>query len=192
MPKLWNDTIKTHRHDVRNAILDATAALVAQGGLLSVTMAGIAKDTGIGRATLYKYFSGIEEILHAWHARQVRSHFKQLVEIRNQAGTAGERLEGVLEAYALILRASVDHDETDLAAFLHRDAHLARTQIHLKDLFTGLLKEAVKTGAVRGEIEPKELASFCLHALAGARSLPSKAAVRRLVTVTMAGLRTKG
>jgi AcrR family transcriptional regulator len=192
MPKLWNDTIKTHRHDVRNAILDATAALVAQGGLLSVTMARIAEDTGIGRATLYKYFSGVEEILHAWHARQVRSHFKQLVEIRSQAGTAGERLEAVLEAYALILRASGDHDETDLAAFLHRDAHLVRTQIHLKDLFTGLLKEAVKTGAVRREIEPKELASFCLHALAGARSLPSKAAVRRLVTVTMAGLRTKG
>ena len=35
-----------------------------------------------------------------------------------------------------------------------------------------------------------ELASYCLHALTAASSLPSKAAVRRLVKVTLAGLRT--
>src|SRR3990172_8498304 len=102
MPKLWNDTIKTHRHEVREAILDATADLVSQSGLLSVTMAQIAEDTGIGRATLYKYFPGVEEILLAWHERQVRSHFKQLVQIRDQPGNAGQRLAAVLEAYALI------------------------------------------------------------------------------------------
>ena len=34
-----------------------------------------------------------------------------------------------------------------------------------------------------------ELASYCLHALAAASSLPSAAAIRRLVTVTLAGLR---
>ncbi|HLE73730.1 MAG TPA: TetR/AcrR family transcriptional regulator [Anaerolineales bacterium] len=190
MPKLWNDTIKTHRHEVREAILDATADLVSQSGLLSVTMAQIAEDTGIGRATLYKYFSGVEEILFAWHERQVRSHFKQLVEIRNQAGTAGERLAAVVEAYALIARENGDHTDSDLAALLHRDQHLARAQKHLKDLFKGLLIEAAREGHVRGDVEPGELASFCLHALAGARSLPSKAAVRRLVTLTLAGLRT--
>src|SRR5215212_6500884 len=39
------------------------------------------------------------------------------------------------------------------------------------------------------DVAPDELASYCLHALAAASSLPSKAAVRRLVTVTVAGLR---
>ena len=29
VPRLWNDTIAAHRHQVRDAILDATAALVA-------------------------------------------------------------------------------------------------------------------------------------------------------------------
>lgn len=41
----------------------------------------------------------------------------------------------------------------------------------------------------RASPPPEELATFCLHAVAGASSLPSKAAVRRLVTVTLAGLR---
>ncbi|TJV36742.1 MAG: helix-turn-helix transcriptional regulator, partial [Mesorhizobium sp.] len=55
MPKLWNETIDAHRRAVRDACLDTTAALVAEHGLLSVTMSKIAEETGIGRATLYKY-----------------------------------------------------------------------------------------------------------------------------------------
>jgi hypothetical protein len=52
-----------------------------------------------------------------------------------------------------------------------------------------LLIEAAKAGEVRDNVAPEELASYCLHALTAASSLPSKAAVRRLVTVTLAGLR---
>jgi hypothetical protein len=42
---------------------------------------------------------------------------------------------------------------------------------------------------VRDDIGPDELANYCVHALTAAGSLPSTAAVRRLVTVTLAGLR---
>ena len=52
-----------------------------------------------------------------------------------------------------------------------------------------LLTEAEETGDLRDDVPPDELAAYCLHALSAARSLPSKAAVRRLVTVTLAGLR---
>ena len=52
-----------------------------------------------------------------------------------------------------------------------------------------LLIETAETGDVRGDVAPEELASYCLHALTAASSLPSKAAVRRLVSVTLAGLR---
>jgi hypothetical protein len=49
--------------------------------------------------------------------------------------------------------------------------------------------EGAETGDLRDDVAPDELAGYCLHALAAASSLPSKAAVRRLVTVTLAGLR---
>ncbi|MGH2817757.1 MAG: TetR/AcrR family transcriptional regulator, partial [Actinomycetota bacterium] len=74
MPKLWNETIEDHRREVRGAILDTTLALVAEHGLLSVTMSQIAEETGIGRATLYKYFPDVETILLAWHERQINGH----------------------------------------------------------------------------------------------------------------------
>src|ERR687888_497233 len=86
VPKLWNDTIATHRQAVREATIDATAALVAEDGLLSVTMSKIAERTGIGRATLYKYFPDVEAILHAWHERQIADHLAQLAQARDQAG----------------------------------------------------------------------------------------------------------
>src|SRR5215207_7470460 len=58
IPRLWHHTIQAHRREVRDAILETAAALVAQHGLRAVTMSQIAEETGIGRATLYKYFSG--------------------------------------------------------------------------------------------------------------------------------------
>lgn len=52
-----------------------------------------------------------------------------------------------------------------------------------------LLTEAAKAGDVRADVAPDELASYCPHALTAAGRLLTKAAVRRLVTVTLAGLR---
>jgi AcrR family transcriptional regulator len=191
VPRLWNDTIQAHRAAVRDAILDTTAALVAEYGLLSVTMSQIAERTGIGRATLYKYFPDVEAILFAWHERQITAHLAQLEELRDQAGDAGQRLQAVLEAYALIShdRFSHEHPGPELAALLHRGAHLTRAQQHVHDLIKDLLIQVAATGDLRDDVAPEELASYCIHALGAASSLPSKAAVRRLVTVTLAGLR---
>lgn len=185
MPKLWNETIAAHRAAVHNAILDTTAALVAEHGLASVTMSQIAEETGIGRATLYKYFAGVEAILVAWHERQVSGHLTHLMGVRDQAGDAGDRLEAVLDAYALI---SHEHHGTELAALLHRGEHVARARQHLSDLVQDLLTEGAASGDVRNDVPPDELASYCLHALTAASRLPSRAAVRRLVTVILSGL----
>jgi AcrR family transcriptional regulator len=186
MPKLWNETIETHRRAVRDATLDTAAALVFKHGLASVTMSRIAAETGIGRATLYKYFPDVEAILAAWHERQVSGHLEQLAKVRDRAGRAGERLEAVLETFALM---SHGHHGSELAALLHRGEHVARAQRQLSDFIRDLLAEGASTGELRDDVAPGELASYCLHALAAATSLPSKAAVRRLVKVTLAGLR---
>jgi AcrR family transcriptional regulator len=154
-----------------------------------VTMSQIAEEIGIGRATLYKYFSDVEAILIAWHERQVTGHLEYLAEVRDQAGDAGERLEAVLQAYALI---SHEYHGTELAAILHRGEHVARAQQQLSDFIRDLVTESAENGDLRDDVAPEELASYCLHALTAASSLPSKAAVRRLVTVILAGLQPRG
>ncbi|MGW1913631.1 TetR/AcrR family transcriptional regulator [Streptomyces sp. NPDC002076] len=188
MPKLWNETIEEHRRAVREAVLETTAALVAEQGLRGVTMSRIAEQSGIGRATLYKYFPDVESIMMAWHERQIAGHLDQLAELRDRAGTPGERLAAVLEAYALIQQQRHGHG-AEFSALLHRGDHVAHAEQHLHRFVRGLLAEAAEAGEVRGDVSPDELAGFCLHALAGAGDLPSRAAVRRLVAVTLAGLR---
>ena len=187
VPNLWKETMEAHRRAVRDAILDTTWALVAEHGLTSVTMSQIAEKTGIGRATLYKYFPDVETILVAWHQRHVAGHLEHLAALRDQAGDAGERLEAVLEAYALICYQR-EHHGTELGALLHRGEHVARAQQQLIDVIRDLLNEVAETGDLRDDVAPDELATYCLHALTAAGSLPSEAAVRRLVSVTLAGL----
>jgi AcrR family transcriptional regulator len=188
VPKLWNETIEAHRRAVGDAILDTAAAMAAEHGVLSVTMSQIAERAGIGRATLYKYFSDVEAILVAWHERQVAGHLEHLAEVRDQASNGEERLKAVLEFYALM---SHEHHGSDLAALVHRGGHVDRAQQQLSEFIGDLLTEGAETGDVRDDVAPDELASYCLHALTAASSLPSKAAVHRLVTVTLAGLRPR-
>lgn len=186
MPKLWNDTIDEHRRAVRDAILDATATLVAKRGLARVNMSEIAAETGIGRATLYKYFGDVETILAAWHERQVRGHLEQLTGLRDRAGDARDRLEAVLEAYALM---SLEHHTTELATILHRGEHVARAHQELHALVRELVSAGVREGLFRDDVAADELATYCLHALTAATRVPSKAAVRRLVKVILGALR---
>jgi AcrR family transcriptional regulator len=186
VPRLWNETIEAHRAAVRDAILDTAGALVAEHGLLSVTMSRVAEETGIGRATLYKYFPDVEAILIAWHERHVSVHLEHLAEIRDQPGDPRKRLEAVLEAYALI-----EHKRhaSELSALLHRGEHADRARQHLTEIIRDLLREAADTGHVRDDVAPEELAGYCLSALAAASGLPDGTAVRRLLTVTLDGLR---
>ena len=187
MPKLWSETLDDHRRAVRDAALDTTAALVAERGLASVTMSQIAKEAGIGRATLYKYFPDVDAVLTAWHERQIDRHLQHLAEACNRSDGPDRQLETVLEAYAVIQHT---HHGTELAAALHQGEHVARAQRRLSGFIEDLIAEGAKAGRLRGDVAPRELASYCLHALTAASSLPSRAAVRRLVTVTMDGLRS--
>ena len=191
VPKLWTQTVEAHRHEVRQAIMDTTSALVSEQGLRSVTMSEIAEKTGIGRATLYKYFPDVESILHAWHQRHVDAHIEHLTQVRDRATTPGERLETVLAAHALHIHETRSHHETELAALVHHGEHVAHAQRQLKDFIVALITDAAETDSVRNDAAPGELAEFCIHAVGAALDLASKAAVQRLVHVTLDALQPR-
>jgi AcrR family transcriptional regulator len=192
VPKLWNDTVEEHRRSVYAAIMDTTAALVAEHGL-AVTMSQIAQQVGIGRATLYKYFPDVEAILIAWHDRQVGQHLQQLTEIADGVAEPAGRLRRVLSTYAELSSSGRGADSpsphgTELAVPLHRAEHMRHARRRLHDLVTQVIAAAAEAGAARADVPATELATYCLHALTAAGTLPSRAARQRLVAVTLAGL----
>jgi AcrR family transcriptional regulator len=174
---------------VRAAIVHATSRLVAERGLTSVTMSQIAETAGIGRATLYKYFPDVEAILTAWQGDQIDAHPHHLRALVDQSGEPGRQLDAVLDAYAQICAHRGSHG-SELNALLHQGAGLAHAQRQLIQLFRDLIERAARAGVVRADVSANELAAYCVHALTAASVLPSRAAVRRLVEVTAAGLRS--
>ena len=190
MPKLWNTTIETHREAVREAILETTSVLVAEHGLRAVSMSQIAESTGIGRATLYKYFPNVESILVERHKRHVEGHLHGLTRLATADGDPQARLDAVVESFAMIAfhRGELG---TELGALLHRREHVAEVQRQLTDLICNLMVEVAETGHLRDDVPAGELATYCVHALAAASSLPTEVAVRRLVKVVLDGLRPR-
>jgi AcrR family transcriptional regulator len=189
MPKLWEDTIDAHRREVRGAILDSVEALASEQGLVTLSMSQIAERTGIGRATLYKYFPDVEAVLSAWHERHVAQHVERLAALAGAPGNAEMRLTAVLEGYVSVLSEPRSAHGCDLSSFLHADEHASSAEHDLIELLDGLIEEASADGAVRDDVDPAELTNFCMHALAGARGAPSTEAARRLATLTMVALR---
>jgi AcrR family transcriptional regulator len=189
VPKLWTETIEEHHRAVRHATLEAAVALVEKNGLRSVTMSQIASETGIGRATLYKYFKNVEAILLAWHESHVNAHLHHLTSLGQQPGTPLKRLETVLEAYALIQHRLRLARGSELSTFLHQDKRVAGAQQHLRKVLNGLIAEGIASRVLREDVSADELASYCQSALGAAVNLHSRAAVHRLVKVILTGLR---
>lgn len=188
VPRPWDQTIDAHRQEVRDAILQTTSELVTQHGLRALTMSQIAEGAGIGRATLYRYFTDIEAILLAWHHDQITEHLTQLVAVRDGAKPA-ERLAAVLETYATLSLRSRGHHDADLEAVLHRDHQVDHARDKVRALISELIANDARAGRVRSDTPPDELAAYCLHAVSAAAELTSQAAVRRLLAVTLTGLR---
>lgn len=190
MPKLWTQTIEAHRREVVDAILDTTAALVAAHGLRGVTMSQIAEQTGIGRATLYKYFPDVEAILVARHQRHAARHLAHLAQLREEASDPGHALTSVLHALGTILHERAKRGGgTDLAALVHQDRHVRYIEQQLRRFLRDLIVDAANAGDVRRDISPEELANYCAHALSAAANASSRPSVQRLVDLTLAGLR---
>ncbi|MDA8295269.1 MAG: TetR/AcrR family transcriptional regulator [Actinomycetota bacterium] len=189
MPRLWTQTIETHRREVGDAILDTTVALVAERGMRGVTMSEIAEQAGVGRATLYKYFPDVESILLAWHERHVAGHLAHLERLSDGTDDPRKALESVLGAYALVVHERARAlGGTDVAALVHHGEQVGPIEAQLDRFLSGLLADAGRAGALRTDVAVPELASYCLHALGAAANAPSRAAVRRLVALTLAGL----
>ena len=139
---------------MRDAILDATLALVGERGPRAVTMADIAARAGIGRATLYKYFSDADAILRAWHEREIGRHLAEIGVLAEGPGEPGARLAAVLERYALNGQAGRGGHDAEMAAVLHRDEQVAAARYRLRRLVAALVAEAAAADGVRDDVAP--------------------------------------
>ncbi len=188
MPKLWEESIDGHRRAVRDAITEAAWQLAEEHGPLALTMSQVANAAGIGRATLYKYFTDVESILIAHHAQHVEGHLQALELLRNGPGPAGSRLVAVVRAYASICYQRGRRGSTDISALVHRDPEVTQAERRLRRIFAELIEEAASEDLVRSDMASDELAAYSLNALTAAGRVTHLDGVDRLVRVVLDGL----
>ena len=185
------ESVETHRRDTREAILSATAAVVAEHGLQAVTTARIAAKAGIAEARLCRYFPDLDAVLRAWHERQIANHLGYLDDVGSQSGAVTERLDAVLRAYAAVVHQTHVHRTTDRGKSLHREEELVHARQHLHGLVRDLLAEGARGGDIRADRTPDELAEQCLRTLSAAGAHSSAVAIRHLVAATLAGVQDR-
>lgn len=179
MPRIWADTIDGHRRQVHDAVLDATAQLIAEQGPLSVAMSAIAERAGIGRATLYKYFPDVETILVAWHTRDVAGHLHRLTALVEADDVT---LDDVAEFVRTLRRHHLHGDGAGvIATFAHAladadDAHGAAIEREVLTRFTDLFRQLAGRGEVRDDHDPEVLARWLVHAVHAPAGLDDDAA----------------
>lgn len=183
--KLWDDTMEGHRRVIRNAALDGAASLVAEQGLGNVTMSQIATRAGIGRATLYKYFTDLDDVLEAWHARHINGHLDRLTSAQEAHTDVWTQLQAVLRAFC---DAGHEVPSDAISASLHSRPHATEARQRLHDLIGDLIVANIAAGSVRSDVPPIELVDYCLYALRAATRHPTPEAVDRLLAVVLSGL----
>ena len=86
----------------RSAVIDAARALARAGGYAAVTMQAVAERSGVGRATLYRYFASkdhlLAEVVLAWGAELTGALRSRRLGAETPAERVAEVLLFVLEA----------------------------------------------------------------------------------------------
>jgi AcrR family transcriptional regulator len=188
MPKLWKDTVEEHRRDVRSAILETAWILARERGIRGVTMGLVAEQAGISRATLYKYFHSIDEMLIAGHTEHVAQHLSHLEALRRSAASTGAGLHAMLQGYARICAHRGASAMTDLHGLVHQGDEHQRNSADIAGLFTKAVRDAQGDGQVRTDIAAEELAAFSIHALEAASQAPTASAIERVVALVSEAL----
>lgn len=134
----------------RNAILDAAETLFLQKGLENTTMGDIAEETGIHRATLYRYFADRDPIAFEIAVRMLKK-------ISLTAGYMESSDQGITEREFML--AMIDHFEYLREAFRYLGMfnHLYGDRYPNETLANWFKDQVFSVIPSRGELQREEL-----------------------------------
>ncbi|MGH8915465.1 MAG: TetR/AcrR family transcriptional regulator [Acidimicrobiia bacterium] len=160
MPRIRATSIDEHKSLTRRALLDSAKELIAAAGTAEIPLGEIALAAGIGRTTLYDYFTDRDDLIATLVEDELPGVIDELIATRSRSGTAGERL-AELAAHTVEF---VVNDPV-LGLILHREVgrmgleaqqRIRAAHSNLADAMVGLYFEGVERSEFRSM--PAELA----------------------------------
>lgn len=156
------------RNGVRERILDTTNTLLNRYGYRRMTMAELARESGVGKGTLYLYFSSKQEVALSSIDRLIDHLADRLREIAAEQGPVSARLESMLVARVMFRFDHLHQDSQSLDEMFAavRPAFLGRRQRYF-NLEAEILARVLSEGRAQGMLmvdDPLETARTLLLA----------------------------
>ncbi len=168
-------------------IIDAAERIFFARGFDGATMDDVARESDFSKRTLYKYFSGKNQLTLAIAHRGFRLLNAMLREtVSNLAdGPAADRLAAVGRTYVEFRKSHFHHFRTIVLyetqdADFAEDDHVARKCYaegeKIADLLTSTIRDGVRDGSLRSDLDPEETALVLWAELLGLNLLLDKKA----------------
>jgi AcrR family transcriptional regulator len=171
----------------RDRLLDVAKAAFAAGGA-DVTLDDVAKAAEVGAGTLYRHFPTRDALIEAVYSAEV----EQLAQAADRLGRERPPVEALREWMSLFVDyiAAKQLIAPALNGMVGGPSEVfARSGELVKDAIRGLVRRAVATGQIRGDLDPIDL----LRALVGVSNVAVatgwEASAKRLVDILIAGSR---
>jgi AcrR family transcriptional regulator len=193
-----------HHGDLRQALLDAARALLAEGGPAALTLRAAARDAGVSQTAPYRHFASREDMLAAVAEDGFRRLHARMVD-----AVASQRGKRALQQLAIeYVRFALDQPAEYRIMFGREAAALEQTvtgaalaasSAAVMDLLQGGIEEMQRAGVIRaGDSATMALAAWSLvHGLvmltldgqgARTRSRPVDSLVRDVTSLLMTGM----
>lgn len=165
---------KARKQNKRSLIIEAAARVFATRGYSSTLMAEIAAEAGIGKGTIYEYFSSKEDLFFSvfeWFVETTQAEAK--VSISALGGSASERLKALNDA---LLRSWLDMlDMYSLVMEFWSASASSKMRQRFKQAFregyrdfrqivSALLRDGIETGEFQPEVDAESVAAALVGA----------------------------
>jgi len=202
-----NSKPKPPRGGKRPLILQAATDIFAEQGFAAVTVAEIAERAGIGKGTVYEYFSSKDELLFAvfeWMNEQIFERFQTLMK---SGGSTSERLKKMLTVAAEVTCEQVEMQAVVLDFWAasrgtgteeRYNRSCLETFRTYRELAADVIREGQDAGELNPDIDPEATAVMLVAAVDGLgvqiffdRKLDPMAITEHFGDVLLAGIEVK-
>lgn len=166
----------TTRGDKRTRLVDAACAVFAEKGYASTRVAEIAERAGVGKGTVYGYFSSKEELLFAVFESINANISSRMNDALAAGSSAEEQLHNLLRLGAEVISEQVDLQPVILdfwAASRGKDFEetyrraVVASYTFFRNLVSNFIREGQNKGEFKDSIDPEALAAVVVATVDG-------------------------
>lgn len=193
MPRIRATSIDEHKALTRRALIESAKELIAAAGTAEVPLGEVALAAGVGRTTLYDYFTDRDDLIATMVEEELPGVVDDLISTSSRIGPAQLRL-------ADLAARTVEFVVSDpvLGLILHREVgrmgleaqqRIRAAHSNLADAMVGLYYEGVENGEFRSM--PPELAGRLIQdtIMSAARTVISSRAPEDMIGLVTGHLR---